>query len=206
MIVIVDYHMGNVGSIKNMLLRAGYSATISADPAVLAAASKLILPGVGAFDTGMRNIAELGLREVLDRKALKERVPTLGICLGMQLLGASSEEGTLAGLSWIEAKSVKFVQPKDGTVLRVPHMGWNVLTLRRTGRLFANLSPNPRYYFVHSYHVVCQNEEDVVAVTNYGGEVVASVERGNIFGAQFHPEKSHRFGMEILQNFASLEL
>lgn len=203
MIVIVDYGMGNLGSILNMLKKAGAEAVIGATPDSIAAADKLILPGVGAFDAGMRNLQERGLREVLEQKVVQERTPLLGICLGMQLLSRRSEEGNLPGLGWLAADTVRFRFAEDSP-LKIPHMGWNEPRPRGAATLFAPLAQDARFYFVHSYHVVCDDPGDVAAVADYGGEVVAAVESGNIFGVQFHPEKSHRFGLQLLQTFAEL--
>ena len=201
MITIVDYGMGNLGSIRNMLRRVGASATISGDPAVLAESEKLLLPGVGHFDAAMQQIAERGLREVLDHKATVERVPTLGICLGMQLLTRGSEEGRLPGLGWVDAEVRRF-PPDRG--LKVPHMGWNEVTATRPSSLTAGLGDDARFYFVHSYYVQVDRRDDAVLTASYGVTFDAAIEAGTIYGAQFHPEKSHRFGMQLLANFASL--
>jgi glutamine amidotransferase len=200
-ITIVDYGMGNLGSIRNMLRRVGASATISGDPAVLAESEKLLLPGVGHFDAAMQQIAERGLREVLDHKATVERVPTLGICLGMQLLTRGSEEGRLPGLGWVDAEVRRF-PPDRG--LKVPHMGWNEVTTTRPSPLTAGLGDDARFYFVHSYYVQVDRRDDAVLTASYGVTFDAALEAGTIYGAQFHPEKSHRFGMQLLANFASL--
>jgi imidazole glycerol-phosphate synthase subunit HisH len=205
MIVIVDKGTGNVGSISNMLARVGASARVSSDPAEVAAADKLILPGVGAFDDGMQSLDERGLIPALHEAVLERRTPILGICLGMQLMGRRSEEGERAGLGWIDAESVRFrfddVTKTERSRLRVPHMGWNELTPRRAHPLFDEMESTPRFYFVHSYHVVCDGPEQVLAGSCYGREFTAAVVRDHIVGVQFHPEKSHRFGMRLLRNF-----
>ncbi len=201
MITIVDYGMGNLGSIQNMFKRIGASAQVTGDAQVLARASKILLPGVGAFDSAMQRIADSGLREVLDRKALRERVPTLGICLGMQLLTRGSDEGHLPGLGWIGAATRRFPTLAG---LKVPHMGWNLVTPTQPSPLTAGLPAQSRFYFVHSYFVQVDDERDSVLKAHYGVSFDAAVSHGNIFGAQFHPEKSHRFGMQLLANFASL--
>lgn len=203
MIVIVDYGMGNVGSILNMLTRLGIPARISGEPEVIAVADKLILPGVGAFDQGMRNLAERDLVALLDHRVRQEGCPVLGICLGMQLLGGSSEEGSLPGLGWINAATVRFAFNGDRG-LKVPHMGWNHVRPRPGNSLFAGYDESPRFYFVHSYHVHCHDMADVAGVTTYGIEFHAAVSHGNVHGVQFHPEKSHAFGMRLLQNFATM--
>jgi glutamine amidotransferase len=202
MITIVDYGVGNLGSILNMLKKVGAKAQASSDPDVLRRADKLILPGVGAFDVGMKKLNEAGLVPVLNELVLEEQVPVIGLCLGMQLMTRRSEEGTEAGLGWIDAETVRFKFGPKNAQLKVPHMGWNTLDIRRQHPLVADLGPDSRFYFVHSYHVVCQNEADVVAYTDYGYPLAAIINKGNIMGAQFHPEKSHKFGMQLLRNFA----
>lgn len=201
MIVIVDYKMGNVGSITNILRKVGAEATISSDRAVIAAASKLILPGVGAFDEGVRNIEQLGLRDILTRRVQEDLAPTLGICLGMQLMTRRSEEGERDGLHWIDADVKRFRFPAGGSQLKVPHMGWNTIKPVRDNPLFSRFAQPPRFYFVHSYHVVCDRSDDVLATASHGYEFVAAFRRGNLIGVQFHPEKSHRFGMTLFRNF-----
>jgi glutamine amidotransferase len=203
-IVIVDYGMGNLGSILNMLKKIGVSARVSSDAHEIEAAEKLILPGVGAFDTGMLRLRELGLLDILDSKALVRKAPILGVCLGMQLLTKESEEGLLPGLGWIDGKAIRFrFDPKQSN-LKIPHMGWNSVTIHREGSLFKGMDQDVRFYFVHSYHVVCNDEQDVLATTDYGYGFVSAVQRENIMGAQFHPEKSHKFGMKLLRNFVEL--
>jgi imidazole glycerol-phosphate synthase subunit HisH len=201
MITIVDYGMGNLGSIQNMFKRIGARAQVSTNPRDLECAEKILLPGVGAFDGAMERIDSGGFRDVLDRKALVERIPILGICLGMQLLTRSSEEGRIPGLGWIDAETRRF-PPSLG--LKVPHMGWNSVCPSRTSLLTVGIDPSARYYFVHSFFVQVDHEEDSVLKARYGVTFDAAIARGNIFGAQFHPEKSHRFGMHLLSNFARL--
>ncbi len=204
-IVIVSYGLGNLGSIKNMLKKVGYPSVISGDPEDIASADKLILPGVGAFDNGMKHIVDTGLLPVLNRKALEEKTPLLGICLGMQLLAKSSQEGKLDGLGWIDAEVIKF-DFTDQPQLKIPHMGWNFVHKAGDSPLTENLDGKTRFYFVHSYHVVCRNADDIVLTCDYGGEFTCAVQRDNIMGVQFHPEKSHRFGMQLLKNFAGMEV
>lgn len=201
MITIVDYGIGNLGSIKNMFNRIGVPAIIAGDLHIIGKAKKLVLPGVGDFDNAIQRINNSGLREILDRKVLRDRSPTLGICLGMQLLTQSSEEGTLPGLGWIKAVTSRFPKIAD---LKVPHMGWNRVSKVRESPISENLPDETRFYFLHSYCVHVQNHEDSVLKTNYGVSFDSAIQRGNIFGAQFHPEKSHRFGMQFLTNFANL--
>jgi glutamine amidotransferase len=204
-IVVVDYGMGNLGSIMNMLKKVGAKAIRSSSASDVDRAGKLILPGVGAFDAGMKNLSELGLVPVLNRRVIEGRTPILGICLGMQLLARGSEEGQLPGLGWVDADVLKFrfdgIHDKG---LKIPHMGWNTVEVGAESRLFGDMGPDPRFYFVHSYHVRCNNEENVLARTFYGYEFVSAVMRDNILGVQFHPEKSHKFGMRLLGNFVRL--
>jgi glutamine amidotransferase len=201
MIVIIDYGMGNVGSIRNMLLWIGAKACISADPEVISQADKLILPGVGAFDNGMRNLNDLGLVTLLTELVIGQKKPLLGICLGMQLLGNRSEEGSLPGLGWIDAETVRFRFDDEHAHLKIPHMGWNSVRLEKESLLFRNSNAEERFYFVHSYHMVCRERGDILTETTYGFDFVSAVERGSILGVQFHPEKSHKFGMKLMQHF-----
>ena len=202
MVTIVDYGMGNLGSIQNMFKRIKVESEITGDVEKVAAASKILLPGVGAFDAAMQRINETGLKEVLDKKARQDKAPVLGICLGMQLLTKSSEEGKLPGLGWIDAETKKF--RFNDPSLKIPHMGWNLVYKRNESRLIDNLPEEPRFYFVHSYYVQCVNSGDVLTTTHYGDDFHSIIQHGNIYGAQFHPEKSHKFGMKLLQNFSSL--
>lgn len=201
MITVVNYGMGNLGSILNMLRRAGAPARVASSPGELAGAQKLLLPGVGAFDAAMARIEEGGFRAVLDGLVLEHRVPVLGICLGMQLLTRGSEEGRRPGLGWIAAETRRF-PPTEG--LPVPHMGWNIARPVRPSPLADKLGESPRFYFVHSYYVRTDHEEDSLFKTTYGLSFDSGVSRGNVHGAQFHPEKSHRFGLQLLRNFARL--
>jgi len=201
-ITIVDYGVGNLGSIVNMLKKIGAKARASSDPDVLRQAEKLILPGVGAFDPGMRKLNEVGLVPLLNELVLEKKIPVIGLCLGLQLMTRGSEEGTEAGLGWVDAQTVRFKFEPENAHLKIPHMGWNTLDIQRQHPLVADLGPESRFYFVHSYHIVCKDETDVVAYTDYGYPLAAVIGKGNIMGAQFHPEKSHRFGMQLLKNFA----
>jgi glutamine amidotransferase len=203
MVTIIDYGMGNLGSVKNMFKRIGAESVITGNIVEIEKAEKLLLPGVGAFDAAILKINESGLRPVLDKRVKENRVPILGICLGMQLLTEESEEGKEKGLGWLPAKSVKFRFPAENN-LKIPHMGWNRAYEKKSSPLIKDLPDEPRFYFVHSYYVKCDNPEDVLATTIYGVEFDSIVQRENIFGAQFHPEKSHKFGMKLLENFAKI--
>ncbi|MFC2097391.1 imidazole glycerol phosphate synthase subunit HisH [Bacteroidota bacterium] len=201
MIYIVDYGMGNLGSVKNMLRYISVESKITNNPEDIKNANKIILPGVGSFDMAMKRIEESGFREVLDKKALKEKVPLLGICLGMQLLTNGSEEGKLSGLGWIPANTVRF--PRDNG-LKVPHMGWNLVEQSYSSQLTYGLPEVCRYYFVHSYYVRVENETNSILKTNYGIDFDSAIQKENIYGVQFHPEKSHKFGMQLLKNFSTI--
>jgi len=201
MIVIIDYQMGNIGSILNMLKKIGAAGTISSDPAVIGQADRLILPGVGAFDQGMANLERMGLIPVLNEKVMVGRTPVLGICLGMQLMTKSSEEGKKAGLGWVNARTVRF-KHDPALNLKVPHMGWNAIVPKKESPLLADMYAEPRFYFVHSYHAVCGDPADVLTSTFHGYEFTSAFQHGSVIGVQFHPEKSHKFGMRLLKNFA----
>lgn len=205
MIVVVDYGMGNVGSIANMLRKVGADAVVSSQARDLETADKLILPGVGAFDAAMARINASGLRAALDRRVLADKIPALGICLGMQLLTQSSEEGELPGLGWVAARTLAFRGRIDAR-LKSPHMGWNLVTRHTASALTAGFDGvvEPRFYFVHSYFVECVDSNVGILRTTYGVTYESAIQRGNIYGVQFHPEKSHRFGMKLLENFARL--
>ena len=197
MITIIDYGLGNLESIVNMLKKLGHTKKISQNKEDLLNATKLILPGVGSFDTGMNNLNEREYTEVLHKKVIEDKISVLGICLGMQLLANSSEEGIQRGLGWVNARSVKF----KNNSLKVPHMGWNNIKLLKQSNLFDPEHKFRKYYFVHSYHMICEEDKDVLATFEYGNNFTAMVEKNNIYGAQFHPEKSHKYGMEILNQF-----
>ena len=203
MISIVDYGVGNLASVKNMLKKAGYESVLAADPSTIEAASKIILPGIGAFDHCMKQFNASGLRDAVTRKVLEDKTPLLGICVGLQMLMENSEEGVEPGLGWIAGKTVKFKKEKIGD-LKIPHMGWTNVRLEKKSALTENLGDQPRFYFVHSYYVQPENKSDELLSANYGYEFTAAISRDNIYGAQFHPEKSHKYGMKILENFAKL--
>lgn len=201
MIAIVNYGMGNLGSVLNMFKRIRVDAEIVDQPEKILEAKKILLPGVGSFDVAMKRINENGFYEVLNQKALVDKVPILGICLGMQLLTRGSEEGLLPGLGWIKADTVKF---PTGYALKVPHMGWNRVHNSTPSVLTTDMYDESRFYFVHSYRVHVDDQKNSILKCTYGIEFDAAVQNDNIFGAQFHPEKSHKFGMRFLENFAKI--
>lgn len=200
MITIIDYGAGNLGSIQNMIRKIGFKSKISSNKEDILNAEKLILPGVGSFDFGMNQLNKSGLIDILNLKVLEEKIPILGICLGVQLFTNQSEEGDLKGLSWFNAETVKF-NFNESNKLKIPHMGWNEVIKIKDSRLLEDMSLESRYYFVHSYHLKCNDPKDALLETNYGYNFVSAIEKNNIVGVQFHPEKSHKFGMEILYNF-----
>lgn len=193
--------MGNLGSVLNMFNKLRISAKISSEIDVIEKAQKILLPGVGAFDNAMKRINENGFLEVLNKKALVDKIPILGICLGMQLLTRGSEEGQLPGLNFIPADSVRF---PDSHGLKVPHMGWNLVQPFTESVLTRDLPVESRFYFVHSYYVRTDDPVHSILKADYGVRFDAAIQKDNIFGAQFHPEKSHKFGMQLFKNFASL--
>lgn len=201
MITIIDYHAGNIASISNMLSKLGARSRITNDVDAIRSATRIILPGVGSFDYGMRKLNELNLIPTLNQKVINEKTPCLGICLGAQLMCQQSEEGILPGLQWIQARVQKFPTQVNGKRYPVPHMGWDVVTPARASRLLTNLNNHPRFYFVHSYYITCQDRGDALLTNHYGIDFDSAFERENIVGVQFHPEKSHKFGKTLLRNF-----
>lgn len=199
MVGIINYGLGNLGSIQNMLKVIGEKSVISADKDELDKCDRYILPGVGAFDAGITRLEDAGLTDYIKNKTQNEKKTILGICLGMQLLGRKSEEGTLPGLGLIPFDNVKF--RLEETDLRVPHMGWDIVDFKQDSPLLRNLQGQQRYYFVHSYHAKCDHQENILMTCDYGYEFAAAVVKENIIGVQFHPEKSHDFGMALLKNF-----
>jgi glutamine amidotransferase len=205
MIAIVDIGLCNAGSIVNMLRHFDVEVVRTSSPSVIKKASKLILPGIGSFDAGMSRLTESGLIPVLNEQVLVERVQVLGICLGMQMMTKSSEEGQCGGLGWIDARTRRFAFQTNEISLRVPHMGWNNVEFSPDAQLAMGLLKPARFYFVHSYYVeLSEGVEVMPAYTHYGNRFLSSFSSDNIHGVQFHPEKSHRFGIQLFHNFAKL--
>lgn len=202
MIAVLDYGVGNLASVCNMLRKAGGDPRIARTPEDIMESQKLLLPGVGHFDHGMRMLNASGMRETLDRYALDLCRPVLGICLGAQILGKGSEEGELAGLGWIDMACRKLPAIPG---IRVPHMGWNQITSNKSSPLLDGMGEDARFYFVHSYRMECSRAEDVLATAVHGIEFTCAVQRGNIIGTQFHPEKSLRHGLALMQSFVGLQ-
>jgi glutamine amidotransferase len=202
-VTLVDYGVGNLASLDNMLDFLGAEVVRASTVKEIQAAEKLILPGVGAFDRAMSGLAASGLLKALDEAVLDRKLPILGVCLGMQLLGLSSEEGQMPGLGWLQAKS-KRLAPKPESGLKVPNNGWQTVYATKPTALISSDAGAERFYFNHSFHMVCDEQSDVAATIEFDGAKVCSVARDNIYGVQFHPEKSHRYGMRLLSAFAAL--
>jgi glutamine amidotransferase len=202
MVAIINYNVGNLLSIQNMFKKIGVESCITNDEAIIANASKILLPGVGHFDYCMQQFNASGLKPVIEEKVLNQKTPTLGICVGHQMLFERSEEGLEKGLGWLPGEVVKFDAAKMPATNKIPHMGWTDVVTQNKATLFNNIE-EPRFYMVHSYYVQCADEL-VAAKSEYGYWFVTAVEKGNIFGTQFHPEKSHKFGMQLLKNFSNL--
>lgn len=205
MITLVDYGLGNIQAFANIYKRLNIPVTVADTVDELAKATKIILPGVGAFDWAMTRLNESGLRECLDDLVMEQKRPVLGICVGMQMMAGKSDEGELEGLGWIDAEVKKFDETAFTQKTHLPHMGWNDVIPQRIGCLFRGLEDNPRFYFLHSYYFLPKKLEETLAVTDYNGQFTSAVRSGNIFGVQFHPEKSHQWGIQLLKNFAELE-
>lgn len=199
MLIIIDLGMGNFGSVLNMCKKVSIEAKISNKIEDIEKADNLILPGVGHFDNAIKQINKLNLYNVLKKKVLTEKIPILGICLGMQILFTISEEGKLDGLNFIKGKVIKF-RKKEEFNLKLPHMGWNSVSIVKNDKIFEGLI-NPRFYFVHNYHVIPEDQDLIIGKTYYGYDFVSAIKKENIYGVQFHPEKSHKYGKKLFENF-----
>ena len=204
MIVVIDYGMGNLGSVANIIKKVGHTCTVTSDLSVIEKAEKLILPGVGSFDNGMENLNRLGISEVLTKKVIQDKTPILGICLGAQLMLEASEEGKLSGLNWIKGEVIKFRFAEKQINQRIPHMGWNQVEIKKQNSVFNNMYDNPKFYFVHSYHFQLENAADTLTTTDYGYEFASGFSKENITGFQFHPEKIHKYGMLVYKIFLEM--
>lgn len=204
MIVVVDYGVGNLGSILNMLRYLKIDAMISSKISEIESAEKLILPGVGAFDDGMKKLHDADIISTLQKKVMNQKTPILGICLGMQLFTKKSEEGTTQGLGWIDAETKRFRFNGLNTKLKIPHMGWNTVKFHDESNMYKGMDEEIRFYFVHWSYVQCHNPKNIITTTPYGIEFTSSLQSNNIYGVQFHPEKSHKFGMKLFKNFAEM--
>ncbi len=202
MITIIDYGVGNIFAFQNVYKRLNIPTKIAKSVSDLENAKKIILPGVGAFDYAMQRLNASGMREKLDELVLDKKVPVLGICVGMQMMGNKSDEGLMEGLKWINAEIIKFDESLIKQRTKLPHMGWNDVVMVKNNILFDELDEQSIFYFLHSYYFKCNHQEDVIATTNYGISFTSAVNANNIFGIQFHPEKSHRYGEQLLNNFA----
>lgn len=205
MIVIINYGIGNLTSVKNMLKKAGgKDVIISGNRADIERSEKLILPGVGHFDFGMKKLQESELIPIIEKKVITDKIPILGICLGAQLITESSDEGTEKGLGWVKGRTIKFDSSQMPDNFKIPHMGWNYVKSKKDVKIWDNMLVNSRFYFVHSYHLQMDNQKDEWLMANYGYEFCAAFQKDNIFGCQFHPEKSHKFGLQLMKNFVAL--
>jgi imidazole glycerol-phosphate synthase subunit HisH len=202
MIAVINYGVGNLTSIRNMLKKVGVNSIITSSEADIDSASKIILPGMGHFDNCMEKLQQSGLKSIIEKKVKTDKVPVLGICVGLQMFMKSSEEGNEPGLNWIEGETIRFRKDKMPLSQKIPNMGWLELTINKPSKLLENLA-DARFYFAHSYHVLIANEKVNLLSAEYGYSFTAAIEHDNILGVQFHPEKSHRFGMKLLKNFAT---
>lgn len=204
MITIINYGLGNVQAFANVYKRLNIPAAIARNAQDLVGASKLILPGVGAFDHAMELLDGSGMRGAIEEMVLRKAVPVLGVCVGMQILAGSSDEGMLSGLGWINGRVRRFDEKTLPQPPRLPHMGWNDVVPKPDAKLFSGLEQDSRFYFLHSYYVDCASNDNVLATSEYGIAFGCAVRSNNIYGVQFHPEKSHDYGVRLLKNFAEL--
>ena len=204
MIAIIDYGLGNIRAFANVYHNLNIPLIVAKKKEDLQEATKLLLPGVGAFDYAMQRINDSGMREIIDQKVLVDRIPVLGICVGMQMLANKSEEGVLLGLGWIDGEVKKFRLASGITTMKIPHMGWNTVMPMHGNGLLSGLDNESRFYFLHSFYFKCANACNTIATTDYNGEFASAVNSNNVYGVQFHPEKSHQWGIRLLENFAKL--
>jgi glutamine amidotransferase len=204
MIIIIDYGMGNLRSVQKKFQRVGADTEVSNDPELIANAHKLVLPGVGHFSHGIKQLKQLGIWDVLNEAVLQKKTPILGICLGMQLMAKHSREGgNVIGLGWFDAEVVRF-DVKDQLKYKIPHMGWNNAIIKRENKFLEGVDNESMYYFVHSYYMKCNDEKDILTTTGYEDKFVSAIQKDNIYGTQFHPEKSHDTGEKLIRNFVEL--
>lgn len=204
MIAIVDYGIGNIASIANMINKVKAKSYLASTIEDIQKSEKIILPGIGHFKSGMDALIASGLIPAIEKKVFEEKTPILGICLGMQLFASHSEEGDTDGLGWIPGTVRHFSRKNNGQDIKIPHMGWNSVVEKKKGPLVKDFADPSKFYFVHSYYYDCDDSADILLETNYGGVFTSAVQKKNIMGAQFHPEKSHKYGMQLFKNFAEM--
>jgi glutamine amidotransferase len=202
-IAIINYEMGNLHSVVRKVQMLGAHAEITSDAEVILSADKIILPGVGHFGKAMEQLEKLNLIVVLNQAVLEHKKPVLGICLGMQLMAEYSEEGNVKGLGWISG-TVRKINVENSKAFKIPHIGWNQVMVQKESKLMQGLNNEDEFYFVHAYHYDCQDKKNILSITNYENNLVSAIEKNNIFGVQFHPEKSHQVGMHLIKNFLTL--
>ena len=205
MIGIIDYGLGNIKAFENIYRRLSIPVTVLRDEShFVEGISKLILPGVGAFDHAVSSFTASGMRGITEKKVLSEGLPIIGICVGMQMLAKSSEEGQLSGLGWVDAVVKRFDESRIRSDTHLPHMGWNDVIIDRSSSIFEGVSDRPQFYFLHSYYFACNDRTDIIGEADYGGRFACAIQHNNVFGVQFHPEKSHSPGVRVLENFARM--
>lgn len=201
MVAIINYGVGNLASIQNMLKKSGVTASITDNTAEISSATKILLPGMGHFDNCMQKLNSSGLRPIIEKKAMEDRIPVLGICVGLQMFMENSEEGSEKGLGWIKGRTIRFKEDKMKEKEKIPNMGWLETEPAKSSPVLENLD-EARFYFAHSYHVSLDDQKEELIKAHYGYDFTAAIEKENLVGVQFHPEKSHRFGLQLLRNFA----